>query len=82
MHFDVAYKPFDVKYKFRIGSPEYLFLWCLVLAVKWIQKGYLEMTENFYLGIHIEWARRITYTLLKWVEKCTQISSTCVVGVR
>ena len=40
------------------------------------------MTENFYLGIHIECARRITYTLLKWVEKCTQISSTCVVGVR
>ena len=38
MHFDVVYNPFDVKCKFRIGSPKYLFLWCLILAVKWIKK--------------------------------------------
>ena len=38
MHFDVIYKAFDTKYMFKISRSEYLFLWCLFLAIKWIQK--------------------------------------------
>ena len=38
MHFNVVYRPFDVKSKFEISMSKYLFLWCLFLAVKWIQK--------------------------------------------
>ena len=32
------YRFFDVKSKFKISMPKYLFLWCLFLTIKWIQK--------------------------------------------
>ena len=32
------YKYFDVGYKFKISRPKYLFLWCIFLTIKWVQK--------------------------------------------
>ena len=37
--FDIVYKYFYDVYKFKISRPKYLFLWCLFLAIKWVQKG-------------------------------------------
>ena len=38
-HAVVCISIFDVAYKFNISGPKYLFLWCLFLAIKWVQNG-------------------------------------------
>ena len=43
-----VHKRFDLKYKFKISRPKYLFLWCLFLTKKWVQNG-VYRNEIFFL---------------------------------
>ena len=45
---------FDVAYKFKISRPKYLFLWCLFLTIKWVQKRVHRKRVFFLLWNFIE----------------------------
>ena len=42
------YKYFDVAYKFKISRPKYLFLWCLFLTIKKVQKRGIWKGRDFF----------------------------------
>ena len=42
------YKYFDIAYKFEISRPKYLFLWCLFLTIKRVQKRGIWKGGDFF----------------------------------
>ena len=59
-----VYKRFDVKYKFKISRPKYIFLWCLFLTKKWIQNWVYKNVFFFYYEIDWKCTRSLHFVLL------------------
>ena len=60
---------FNIVYKFKIVRSKYLFLWCLFLSMKRVQKGVYRNGVFFYHGIILNRPRIVAFTLLKTPPK-------------
>ena len=52
--FDICISVFDIVYKFKINRPKFLFLWCIFLTKKRVQKGVYRNDGLFLLLDRIE----------------------------
>ena len=64
----VMYKTFDTKYMFKMIRYEYLFLWCLFLAIQWIQKRVRRNDKNFLPWTFMR-ASLCLFLAIKWFQK-------------